>query len=95
MGESAGTGKFAPALALTPPPDGVKVAHVGNLAPAEAELLTTAQVNELYGWSITSINRWAASGELRSERKLPGLTGPRLFARSVVEDFRRTRETAA
>lgn len=56
---------------------------MGNTAPSGDEL-TTAQVAELTGWSVTSINRWAASGELPS-RKLPGRTGPRLFARADVE----------
>lgn len=66
---------------------------MGNIAPSGEEL-TTAQVADLTGWSITSINRWAASGELPS-RKLPGRTGPRLFARDDVEAFRPPRSELA
>lgn len=62
---------------------------MGNSTPSGDEL-TTAQVRELTRWSITSINRWAASGELPS-RKLPGRTGPRLFDRADVDAFRAQR----
>ena len=55
------------------------------------DLLTTAQVAELTGWSVTSINRWALRGDLPAERKLPGRTGSYLFRRSVVEQRIRAR----
>ena len=42
-------------------------------------------VAELTGWSQTSINRWALNGDLPSEFKMPGTTGPRLFRRSLIE----------
>lgn len=64
-----------------------------NLAPDE-DFLTTAQVAELTGWSVTSINRWALKGELPA-RKLPGRTGAYLFDRSAVEAYRDRREAAA
>lgn len=50
-----------------------------------SELLTTSEVAELTGWSITSIQRWAGNGDLPYERKLPGRTGSYLFSRAVVE----------
>jgi len=58
------------------------------------DLLTSRQVAELTGWSITSINRWALSGELPADRKLPGRTGSYLFRRSVVLDNLRQRDEA-
>lgn len=58
------------------------------------ELLTTSQVAELTGWSITSINRWALSGDLVAERKLPGRTGSYLFRRAVVQQTLRSRDAA-
>ena len=65
-----------------------------KLPPSEDDLLTTAQVAELKGWSVTSINRWALNGELPAVRKLPGRTGAYLFHRADVESFR-AGETAA
>ncbi len=64
-----------------------------NFAPTEGNLLTTAQVAELTGWSVTSINRWASDGRLPS-RKLPGRTGARMFDPAVVEMYRRQRDGA-
>lgn len=59
---------------------------MGNSTPSGDEL-TTAQVVELTGYSVTAINRWAANGELPS-RKIPGgRTSPRLFDRAAVDDF--------
>lgn len=63
-------------------------------APPEEDFLTTQQVSELTGWSVTSINRWALKGALPA-RKLPGRTGAYLFARSDVELYRGERGTAA
>lgn len=59
---------------------------MGNVPPAADDLLTTSQVVELTGWSVTTINRWAQSGDLPHERKLPGRSGSYLFKRSVVEE---------
>lgn len=56
------------------------------------DLLTTAEVSEITGWSITSINRWALNGDLPSERKLPGRTGSYLFRRAVVQERVRARK---
>jgi hypothetical protein len=55
-------------------------------APDGDELLTTAQVAEWTGWSVTSIGRWALEGDLPPERKLPGRTGSYLFRSSVVQE---------
>lgn len=65
-----------------------------NFTPPEGHFLTTAQVAERTGWSVTSINRWALSGELPA-RKLPGRTGAYLFDPAVVETFQRQRSAAA
>jgi predicted DNA-binding transcriptional regulator AlpA len=68
---------------------------MGNSAPEVDDLLTSAQVAEITGWSQTSINRWALNGDLPSEHKNPGKTGPRLFRRSVVEQRIRARGTTS
>jgi excisionase family DNA binding protein len=86
------TRDFAPHL--THHPNGGKVAHMSNPAPDGGDLLTTAQVSNLTGWSVTSINRWAKDGDLPAA-KLPGRTGAYLFARSTVEQYLRQREPAA
>jgi predicted DNA-binding transcriptional regulator AlpA len=62
--------------------------------PNKDDLLTTSQVAELTGWSVTSINRWAQKGDLPPERKLPGRTGSYLFRTSVVQERLRTRTEA-
>lgn len=59
------------------------------------DLLTTSQVRDLTGWSVTSINRWAKRGDLPWERKLPGRTGSYLFRASVVQERLRDREDAS
>ncbi|TYP82027.1 helix-turn-helix domain-containing protein [Blastococcus xanthinilyticus] len=67
---------------------------MSNLAANEEDILTTAQVAELTGWSVTSINRWAAAGVLPAT-KLPGRTGPYLFTRGAVAERLRGRATTA
>lgn len=62
-------------------------------APDGDAFLTTAQVSELTGKSVTSINRWALKGEIPA-RKLPGRTGAYLFDRDVVELLRSRGEAA-
>ncbi len=57
----------------------------------DTDLLSTSEVADLTGWSITSIQRWASTGDLPAERKLPGRTGSYLFRRSVVEQRVRIR----
>lgn len=49
-----------------------KVAQEGNL-------LTTAQVAEMTGWSVATVNRKAADGHLAVAAKAPGKRGARLF----------------
>jgi predicted DNA-binding transcriptional regulator AlpA len=63
--------------------------------PNATDLLTTRQVHEMTGWSIPSINRWAATGVLPVARKLYGRTGARLFRRDVIEDRIREQQSAA
>lgn len=46
--------------------------------------LTTAELAELTGKPVGTINRWAKEGKLRGE-KLPGRTGSRIYRRSDVE----------
>jgi predicted DNA-binding transcriptional regulator AlpA len=58
------------------------------------ELLTTAEVARITGWSITSINRWTLAGDLPHAHKLPGRTGSYLFDREVIHRRLRMRETA-
>lgn len=58
------------------------------------ELLTTAEAAHVLGVNVATVNRWAASGALAPEHKLPGPTGPRLFARDAVEAFADSRKKA-
>lgn len=60
----------------------------------EDELLTTSQVAELTGWSITSINRWAKEGDLPPAHKLPGRTGSYLFRSATVQARLRGRDAS-
>ena len=66
---------------------------MSKAAPDGDDFLTTAQVADLTGWSVTSINRWALKGQLPA-RKLPGRTGAYLFERSVIQRHL-ARESAA
>ena len=67
---------------------------MGKVAPEGDELLTTAQVAELKGWSITSINRWVRDRKLPTAHKVPGKTGAHLFYRSTIEQFAADRSAA-
>ena len=62
--------------------------------PNPEDLLTTSEVRDLTGWSVTSINRWAQKGDLPAERKLPGRTGSYLFRYRVVQQRLRARDEA-
>lgn len=55
-----------------------KVEHEGNLA-------TTAEVAELLGVSVATVNRRADKGLLPVVAKAPGVRGARLFDRAAVE----------
>lgn len=55
------------------------------------DLLTTAQVAELAGKNIATVNRWAASGRLPTAAQANG----RVFRRSDVEAFIAARTTEA
>jgi len=52
--------------------------------PPTTDLLSTAEVADLLGASVATVNRWAASGKLPVAHALPGIRGARLFARSDV-----------
>jgi excisionase family DNA binding protein len=49
-------------------------------------LLSAAQVAELLGKSVRTVQRLAEDGELRAE-KLPGATGAYVFDAAVVDDY--------
>jgi DNA-binding transcriptional MerR regulator len=49
------------------------------------DLLPTAEVAQLLGKSVATINRWATEGRLKPAVELPGETGARLYLRSDVE----------
>ena len=68
------------------------VAHVSN---GGTELLTTAQVSELTGLSVTHINRMALDGRLPIAQKLPGRTGAYLFDRAAIQAHLPQRTNAA
>lgn len=68
--------------------------HVSKSFPSEQDLLTTQQVKEMTGWSVSSINRWAARGTLPA-LKLPTRTGAYLFRREDVERHLASRRAAA
>jgi excisionase family DNA binding protein len=54
---------------------------------ADIDLLSTAEVAELTGWSVNSIHRRVDDGTLPVARKLPGRTGAFLFHRGDVEKY--------
>lgn len=49
------------------------------------ELLTTAQVAALTGWSVAKVNRWADAGKLPVHHQNPGRTGAKLYRLSDVQ----------
>lgn len=48
------------------------------------DLIPTAEAAEIVGVSVTTVNRWADSGRLRTAAQAPGPRGARLFARPDV-----------
>lgn len=50
-----------------------------------ADLLTTAQVADLLGVTVATVNRWALLGKATPVRKLPGPTGAYLYERAEVD----------
>jgi excisionase family DNA binding protein len=57
-------------------------------------LLSAAQVAELLGKSVRTVQRLADSGEIRAE-KLPGTTGAYVFDAAVVDDYMEQQREAA
>jgi DNA-binding transcriptional MerR regulator len=49
------------------------------------DLMTSRQVAEATGKTISTVNRWVDEGKLQPAMTLPGYNGARLFARSAVE----------
>lgn len=62
---------------------------MSNVAHEDGDLLTTAQVAELTGLSVATVNRRADKGEIPVAAKAPGKRGARLFRREDVEALRR------
>lgn len=52
-----------------------------------ANLLTTAQVAERLGRSVSYVNAAAAAGKLNVEVQVPGATGARLYHPAEVDRF--------
>lgn len=48
-----------------------------------AQLLTSRQVAERMGTTISTVNRWVTTGKLSEAQKIAGYNGARLFA---IED---------
>jgi hypothetical protein len=59
------------------------------------DYMTTAEVAELLGYSIATINRRASTGLLPYMHKAPGLRGGYLFDRRIVEMYARTLKASA
>ena len=55
-----------------------------------AELLTTAQVAEHLGRSVSYINQAAVAGRINATMQLPGAKGARLFHPAEVDRFAST-----
>lgn len=53
--------------------------HTALSGDAARTLLTTSQVAALLKRDVTTVNRWAQSGRLRTAAKAPGIRGARLF----------------
>ncbi len=59
---------------------------------SSSELLSTSEAARLLGVTVATVNRWAQTGALAPEHKLPGTTGARLFSRPDVEAFADSRK---
>lgn len=64
---------------------------MSNVAHEDGDLLTTAQVAELTGLSVATVNRRADKGEIPVAAKAPGKRGARLFRRADVESLAKER----
>ena len=63
----------------------------------EPDWLTSAEVAQVFGVSVTTVNNWARAGRLRPIVKGPGVRGANHFRREDVEAFaaRRAEQSAA
>lgn len=59
-----------------------------KIAPVTKTPLSTAQVAELLGYSVKTVQRKAAAGELPGAVKLPGRTGVFIFDPDKITDYR-------
>jgi excisionase family DNA binding protein len=55
------------------------------------DLLSTAEVAQLLGCRVNTVNRWVRIGRLTPAVSLAGRTGARLFRRADVDQLRRDR----
>lgn len=60
-----------------------------------ANLLTTAQVAEHLGRSVSFVNAAAAAGRVEVEVQVPGSTGARLYHPAEIERFAATLAASA
>ena len=58
---------------------------MSNVNHEGGDLLTTAQVAEMTGLSVATVNRRADKGEIPVAAKAPGRRGARLFRREDVQ----------
>lgn len=57
-----------------------------------AELLTSRQVAERLGTTVTTVNRWVQRGRLTPSLEVPGYKGARLFDPDAVEALEKARQ---
>lgn len=60
----------------------------------KSDHLSTAQVAELLGVSVATVNRWAVAGRLVPAIQVPGHNGARLYLADDVEAFAKERGAA-
>ncbi|MGX7679110.1 helix-turn-helix domain-containing protein [Jatrophihabitans sp. DSM 45814] len=58
-----------------------------------SDLAATAEVAEILGRSVATVNRWAKDGKLRPVAKAPGIRGPYLFDRAEIARFKTGRHS--
>lgn len=51
---------------------------------ANNDLISTAEAAAILGTTVSTVNRRAIAGQIPVAQQLPGMTGARLFRRSVV-----------
>ena len=51
-------------------------------------LITTAEVADILGVSVATVNRWVRNGTLKPAVRGPGDKGANMFARADIEAFK-------